>query len=245
MLSEVSGDMPGASADSLLFSIAEQLKLPLLQIARQAELGVSVGRLETAELLQMQQGAEIALKLVDSYLLGLQLCQEQASLVLEPVSLSSTLVDIAHQLDGFAQGYNVEIELHVAGKYPPVMAHAAGLKAAFLSLGTVLIEALSGQAAAIRHKPFVRLAVHRTPKGLVTGLYSEHCPLTGEDLKRAQALCGKARQPLTELTATTGAGVFVADSILQAMASRLRVGHYQKLTGLAATLQSSRQLQLV
>lgn len=242
---EVTEESPVAPADRLLLSIAEQLKLPLLQIARQAELGVTVGRLETMELLTMQQGAEAALKLVDSYLLGLQLHQEQASLALEPVSLSSTLVDIAHQLESFARPYNTEIEVFVAGKYPPVMAHAAGLRAAFLSLGAVLIQAVPSQTAELRHKPFVRLAVHRTPKGLVTGLYSEHSPVTATDLQRAQILYGRARQPFAELTASSGAGVFVADSILQAMASRLRVGHYQKLTGLAATLQGSRQLQLV
>jgi hypothetical protein len=43
----------------------------------------------------------------------------------------------------------------------------------------------------------------------------------------------------------SGAGVFVADAILAAMASRLRVGRFMKLPGFAVTLPASEQLQLV
>ncbi|HKR82123.1 MAG TPA: hypothetical protein VJR27_03920 [Candidatus Saccharimonadales bacterium] len=230
--------------DRLLLSIAEQLKLPLLHIARQAELDAAAGQPSVENLLRMQLSAEAALRLVDSYLLGLQLSQQQAQLELEPVSLSSTLVDIAHQLDGFAQLYDIDLELHVAGKYTPVMAHAAGIRAAFLSLGYTFIEALPNLQAD-RRRLALRLAAHRTPHGLVAGLYSDATALTSQDLRTAQRLYGTARQPFTQLSATGGAGIFVADAIFRAMASKLRVGRHQKLTGFAATLQPSRQLQLV
>ncbi len=240
------GNTGGAQvfADRLLISIVEQLKLPLLHIARQAEFDASQGYTTPADFLRVQLSAEAALRLVDSYLLGLQLSQEQAALTLEPVSLSSTLVDIAHQLDSFARLYDIDLELDIAGKYVPVMAHAAGLKAAFLSLGYALIEALPGLQAD-RHRMSVRLAAHRTPHGLVAGLYSKSSVLTSKDLRVAQQLYGTVRQPIVRLSSAGGAGVFVADTIFRAMESKLRVGHHQKLSGFAATLQPSRQLRLV
>jgi hypothetical protein len=232
------------SANRLLLSIAEQLKLPLLHIARQAEFDAARGHATSEDLLRMQLSAEAALRLVDSYLLGLQLSQEQASLELEPVSLSSTLVDIVHQLDGFARLYDIDLELHIAGKYAPVMAHAAGMRAAFLSLGYTFIEALPSLQTD-RRRLALRLAAHRTPHGLVAGLYSDAADVTGNDLRKAQGLYGAARQPFAGLSSSGGAGIFVADTIFKAMESKLRVGRHQKLTGFAATLQPSRQLQLI
>jgi hypothetical protein len=56
---------------------------------------------------------------------------------------------------------------------------------------------------------------------------------------------GRARQPMQRLVSGPAAGVFVADSLLQTLAARLHVAKYHNLTGLAATLQPSRQLQLI
>lgn len=232
------------TADRLLVSIAEQLKMPLLHIARQAELYGSADHITPDKMLRMQLSAEAALRLVDSYLLGLELAKGQTALLLEPVSLSSTLVDIAHQLEGFARLYDVDLELHVAGKYGPVMAHALGLKAAFLSLGYSLIEALPSLQSE-RRRMSLRLAAHRTPHGLVAGLYGNATTLNTRDLRMAQQLSGEVRQPFTVLSATGGAGIFVADTIFRAMDSKLRVGRHQKLSGFAVTLQPSKQLQLV
>jgi len=232
------------SADKLLVSIAEQLKMPLLHIARQAELYSVTQQITPDKMVRMQLSAEAALRLVDSYLLGLELAKEQTSLLLEPVSLSSTLVDIAHQLEGFAKLYDVDLELHVAGKYRPVMAHGAGLKAAFLSLGYSLIEALPSLQTE-RKRLSLRLAAHRTPHGLVAGLYGNAATFNTKDLRIAQQLSGEVRQPFTILSATGGAGIFVADTIFRAMDSKLRVGRHQKMSGFAATLLPSKQLQLV
>ncbi|HEX3568112.1 MAG TPA: hypothetical protein VHT70_00350 [Candidatus Saccharimonadales bacterium] len=231
------------AADNILRSIAEQLKLPLLHIARQAELGGDAPEKDRAALQNMQTSAESALNLVDSYLLGLQLVQDQSSLALEPVTLSSVLLDAAHELDAFARQYGVLLELEITGRFAPVMAHRAGLRATFLSLGYALIEALPSLADARHHR--LTLATHRTPAGVIAGLYTQGSILTTEQFRVAQGLCGKARQPLTGLSPSSGAGVFVADAILRAMASCLRVGRYQNMTGLAATLQPSQQLQLV
>jgi hypothetical protein len=223
----------------LLRSVADQLKQPLTTIARQAELGELTSDPALVDLAAVRTHATAALTLVDCYLLGLQLVQEQATLSLEPVSVSSTLVEIAHELDGFARQYDARLELRIAGKYEPVMAHRAGLKSALLALGYALLESypLTGRQ--------LTLAVHRTPHGIVTGLYGDYEQLSAAHWRKALELQGKAPQPFSALCKGSGAGIFVAETILQAMSTRLRVGRHQKQQGLATTLQASQQLSFV
>ena len=111
--------------------------LPLLQIARQAELG------QPSDLPAVRTTAESALKLIDSYLLGVRLSTEgQTALALEPVSVSSVLYDVATDLTAAAQFYGVQLDLKVAGRYGPVLANRQALKSALTSLGMALIESL-------------------------------------------------------------------------------------------------------
>ncbi len=238
------GDDPvRVGSDDLLLSIAEQLKVPLTTIARQAELGQLTGDLRMTDVGAIGTQAAAALTLVDSYLLGLQLWSEQVELVMEPVSVSSLLVDVAHELSRFAQYYGVELELRVGGRYGPVMSHQRGLKAALLSLGFSLVEAEASRPE--RRPRHVTLGFHRTPHGLVAGMYGEYEELRADRWRTALDLAGKARQPLTAIGTGSAAGLFVADAIFRSMNSRLRVGRYQHEQGLAATLQPSRQLQFV
>ncbi len=233
----------GTTVDDLLLSVAEQLKIPLTVIARHAELGQVTGDTSLVDSATIRVQADAALQLVDSYLLGMQLLREQSVLPLEPVSISSLLVDVAHTLERFAQQYGVHLELSIAGKYQPVMASGRGLRAALLSLGFALVEA---QAAQTHRKPRrVTLAAHRTPHGIITGMYGEYEALEPEQWRTALRLQGKAAQPFRALTPGSGAGLFVADAILRAMDSHLRVGRHDGQTGLAATLQPSQQLQFV
>lgn len=224
----------------LLFSVAEQLKMPLTSIARQAELSALDGAHADPEAVAAQ--AQAALTLVDSYLLGLELLAEQQTLQLEPVSVSSTLVDTAHILERYAKQYGVQLEVRLAGRYEPVMAHTTGLKAALLSLGYALVgaQATTDQPSSRR----IVLAGHRNAHGIVAGLYG-NASLDNEALRTAIKLCGKAQQPMVSLANSSGAGVFVADALAQAMESQLRVGKHARHTGLAMTLQPSKQLQLI
>ncbi len=243
---EARGGSDRVEATELLSSVAEQLKVPLTIIARQAEanqLNAETHPLHLSQMTAMRIQADAALSLVDSYLLGLQLLSEQGTLDLEPVSVSSLLADTAHSLDRYAKQYDVDLELHVAGKYEPVMAHARGLKAAMLSLGYTLIESQAAQPTGKRHQ--LNLAVHRTQHGIVAGVYGDYEQLSSAGWRRALALYGRAQQPFVALSAGSGAGLFVADTILHAMSARLRVGRYQKQSGLATTLQPSQQLQFV
>jgi hypothetical protein len=127
----------------------------------------------------------------------------------------------------------------VAGRYEPVMAHPRGLKYALLSLGYALIEGypLTNQT--------MTLAVHRTPRGIVTGLYGDYEHINSQQWRQALALQGQARQPFRAISSGTGAGLFVAQTILEAMTTKLRVGKHLNQHGLATTLQPSQQLQFV
>ncbi len=226
-------------AIALLLSVADQLKLPLTNIVRHAELAAMDARHGDWPATHTQ--AQVALTLVDSYLLGLQLLRKQETLELEPVSISSLLVDSAHELESYAKQHGTMLELHVAGRYGPVMAHRAGLRAALLSLGYALIDSSMGEGK----RRALTIATHRTPHGIVAGVYGEFEQLSARAWRTALALSGRAQQPFSEISATGGAGMFVADTIFQAMDTRLRVGRHLNQTGLAVTLQLSQQLSLV
>lgn len=241
-MSDSASEQPNDSQTLLLRSIAEQLKMPLMYMARQAELGQQEAVDTTKVLNGLEAHADMALRLVDSYLLSLDLTSKQLSLELEPVPIAATLYDVAHDLAPLAKQRNTDIELVLAGKYGQVMAHPAGLKAALYGLGFVLSEV--NHPAKIRNT--LRIAAHRTRSGIVAGLYLDGI----EDLQASMGYSKLTqttflRQPFPVLTANSGAGVFVAETIFGAMQSRLRPGRFQSQQGLAATLQPNRQLQLV
>lgn len=226
-------------SQELLLSVAEQLKLPLLQIARQAENGRLTNQFDPSAI---QVTADSALQLIDNYTLGVRLSLDRQLLETEPVSISSVLYDTTQELESLAKSYGVNLELNIAGKFGPVMAHRQGLQAALVSLGAALIEALP----AMENKQLtLHLATHRCRYGIVAGLYADTEQLTRDMLNRGRALQGRARQPLTTLTHSSGAGIFVADSILEAMNLKLSVSRHRNLYGLGTVLQPNHQLQLV
>lgn len=226
----------------LLESMAEQIKIPLMQIARLSELSRWRGSQFKQALKTIEETADSSLRFIDSYLLSNQLLQKQLTLELEPVSLSSVLNDIAHQLSGYAGRYDCELQLVIDGRFGPVMAHRQALEAALTSLGQSMIEARSQAEAGDRQ---VVLAAHRTRGGITAGVYGEVEGLEPNDFKRAAALHGLARQPFAGSSAGSGAGIFIADVILEGMATHLRPARHHKNNGLAATFLPSRQLQLV
>jgi hypothetical protein len=228
-------------SQQLLLSVAEELKLPLLQIARQAEQARLGGM---ADLASIQTTADSALKLLDNYALGVRLALEPGQLLPESVSVSSVLYDTGQQLEALARSYGVELELNIAGRFGPVLAHRQGLQAALVSLGAALIEALPAQAGA---KPQLKLqlATHRSRYGIVAGLYADTKQLSEEALQRGRRLQRHSRQPLLNLTHTSGAGIFVADTILKAMRLHLMASRHHRLYGLGTVLQPNHQLQLV
>lgn len=226
-------------SQQLLLSVAEELKLPLVQIARQAEVGLLTG---DTDLKQIQNTANTALNLLDNYALGVRLALDQTQLDIESVSVSSVLYDVGQQLDGLAKNYGVELELEIAGRFAPVMTHRRGLQAALVSLGAALIEALPAQEGS---QLKLTLATHRSRYGIVAGLYSQTKQLSNEALHQGKELQSKSRQPLNKLSHTSAAGVFVADSILNSMELNLHASRHHNLYGIGTILKPSQQMQLV
>jgi hypothetical protein len=227
-----------APEERLLRALAEQLKSPFLQIAREAELaqGTEAGPV----LKNIEYTADMAMRLIDSYLLSVRL-QALPVLELEPVSLSSVLQDTAHRLNYLAKQYDCDLDVQISGKYGPVMAHRQSLEAAYISLGYTFIEA----SPPAEEKHHVVLAAHRSRGGLVAGVFGSQPGLSADTFHRAKALYGTAAQAIPNVSAHNGAGIFVANSLLETMASGLRVARHHKLSGLAATLLPSQQLQLI
>jgi len=227
--------------ERLLQALAEQIKLPLLQIARRAELARLSSDTSLVESIELT--ADSALRLIDNYLLSTKLARVQNSLQLEPVSIAAVLNETAHELSKLAAQYECELELHLSGRYMPIMAHRAGLEAALTSLGYVFIEAQSIRSH--KHRPVIKLAAHRSKYGIVAGMFADLEGLSRDMYQRGRGLYGHTPQPLTQLVSTSGVGVFVADSLLKTMSTRLRLAHHQKLSGLAATFTPTNQLSLV
>ena len=211
-----------------------------MYIARQAEFYRTEETLEPTVLRDMQLNADMALRLVDSYILGLDLSTKQMNLQLEPVSISSALYDVAHDLEPLVKQRNCELSLVLAGKYGQVMAHKQGLMAAMYSIGSVLAEIDTPDDA--RHN--IQIAAHHSPRGIIAGVYVDNT-LTTPSVARSRGWQGTMRQPFADAAATGGAGVFVADAIFASMNTRLRYGRFRTFHGLAATLQHNKQLQFV
>jgi hypothetical protein len=226
----------------LLLSVAEELKMPLLQIARLAELNgyLSEPELKTNSVIQAR--ADSALQLLDNYILGVLLCLEPQLFDIEPVSVSSVLYDAGQQLDALAKSYGVNLELDIAGKYGPVEANRQGLQAALVSLGASLIEALP---ALDNTQLRVQFATHRSRYGIVAGVYAQTKQVSFQALRSGRKLQLNSRQPLINLTHTSGAGVFIADAILKAMNLNLMTSRHHTLYGIGTVLKSNDQLQLI
>ncbi len=221
--------------ERLLVALAEQLKLPLLQIARGAEFANFGKPLKS----NIAYTADVALRLIDGYILSL--APTQTELRLEPVSISAVLQDTAHRLSQLAGQYDCDLQISLAGKYGPVMTNRQNLEAAFTMLGYSFIEA---QQHDNKTRPQILLAAHKSAKGLVAGIFGTQSGLSSDMFRRAKALYGTARQPLPGASAASGAGIFIADSLMQSMSSPLKLARHHKLTGLAATLILSQQLRL-
>ena len=230
--------------DHLLMSVAQQLRQPLLQIARQAELS---RLLKTADpqtaLADILISAESALTLVDNYVLGLQVAARGEILQSEPVAVTAILADAAHELTPTAKRYGVELQVDT-GRAGLINTNRQHLQAAFVSLGYALIEALASNATDAPQAP-LRLAAHRCRYGVVAGLYCGQEEISISALRRGRELQARAHQPHFSLSSAAGAGIFVADSLLQTLATKLTVSRYQHQYGLAAILPPVNQLQLV
>nr|MBP9761874.1 hypothetical protein [Candidatus Saccharibacteria bacterium] len=184
-----------------------------------------------------------SLQLLESYTLTMRLHGGSAQPEQEPVAVTSLLNDTLHSLSPYAKQLSITLELDVPSRLEPIFSDRAILQSALLMLGQVFVDA---QSQSEPDQPAVlRLGAHRSGYGVVTGWYSQSLQLTSGALRRARKLGGWAQQPYSELVSGPATGLFIADSLLASVSTTLHVAKYHNATGLAATLPSCHQLQLV
>jgi hypothetical protein len=225
-------------------NLAEQFKMPFVQIAYAAELMQYQEEASDRETSRrtIALASDAALKLIDGYLLSLRL-QQASHLELEPVSLSSVLYDTANTLQGFAILHGCEVRLDIGGKYGPVMGHQSAIKAALTALGLSFIESLGNQQT--NQPKVLQLSAKRQQQGIRAGVYSSNNQLTSASVARARKLHATSHRPLAEFGSGSGAGVFIADTLFTELHAPMKFSHHKGLSGLAATLLASKQLSLV
>lgn len=227
------------SSGRLLRTLAEELKTPLMQIARTAELAQLSN--QTTDSARIEVMADASLKLLDSYVMSTQAVIGQQIMELEPVSLSALMYDTAEYLNKYAGLYDCNLVLEVGSRNGLVMANPSGLQAALISLGYSFIHVFADDDKS--HK--LRLVAGTNKNGVSTGVMVDSPAVASDMLHRARSLYGRARQPLSKLTYNSGAGIFVADSLFDSMATQLRVIRGRQSSGLVATLLPSTQLALL
>lgn len=221
-----------------LRAIADQLRFIILQMTQLAEIHEISS---SSDLTLLKDNGKLGLKLIDNYLLGIDIIEGQQEIVFEPVSLSSLVTQIAHDLTPLAEVYNTSLKVDIRGITPPVVADRAVLRAAITSLGQSVIM---GREIDFNNVNHLTLAVHRSPSGYITGFYGQGLPKSYE-INRGLKLKGFASQPFRSLLPSVDAGLFVGGSLLTMMGSRLRGSHLSGQPGLASTFMRSRQLSLM
>lgn len=220
-------------------SVVEQLKLPLINIARQAELASSFNQYDYQNISRV---ADMAIKLIDSYLLSVT--EDDLLMRLEPVSLSSVLNSAADNLSNVARIYNCEIKLALTSRFSPVISERRRLEAAFTMLGYSFIESHMANYASTKGGQVV-LTTYKTKNGTAAGVFSPQINISKTNFNRALFMGGSSRQAIPEFSQSAGAGIIIADALLTSLSSKLRVTKHSNSMGLSATLIPSRQLELI
>jgi hypothetical protein len=218
------------SDNLLMLALADQLKVPLLQIARLAELPAQ-GAMDRISIISEQ-----ALRLVDGFVLA----SGQSELTLEPITTSSVLYDVGHLLAPLAKQLDYQLEIDLRGNNKPVMGHYNTLKAMLTLLGASLIEA--GVEDETRN---IILGTHRSAKGAVVGVFSDCVDMSQRAIYLARNLHGRASQAVPALGASGGAALAVADRLSFKLNAPLKAYRHQSLSGIGSLLVPSTQLQLI
>lgn len=227
--------------EQLFISLADGVSHALLQIARLSESAQAARRQSGKQWQSVHDISQATMQLLEGYSLTLRLQQGLQTPVAEPVAAKVLLAETARLLRPYAEQYGVQIELDVSSRLEPVLSDRLVLQSALLSLGQVFV-----MANAEREDPQpVRLAAHRSRYGIVVGVYGQGLEMTSAALRRARSLRGKALQPYSQFVSGAASGVFVADGLLESVASKLHASRYHNTSGLAATIPACRQLQIV
>lgn len=217
----------------LLQKVADNLKLPLIQVLHQAQLGKITNN---PDLNQIEDVSNFALKMIDNYILGLYIDDK---FDLEPLSISSVIYDSAKELDKLAVHYGVKLQVSL-NNFGPVLSNKTALEGFLMSVGWSMIESVSSS----KNKT-ITLATHKCRYGIVAGVYAKDINLSRSTLLHGSKIISNAKRPMPEFSHTSGAGIFVAEKLLNNIEMKLLISKHQNLRGIGTIMNTSKQLQLV
>lgn len=149
--------MQGQTTDEDMVSmLADQLRVPLVQIQQLAELG-GEGLQQAVAILSTQ-----SLRAIDGFLLS----RDVSELQFEPVSVGAVLYDVAHDLTPLAKQYRREIEIDHRAKYGSLLTNRRHLEYVLGLIGEVLITAPAGSRNII-------LGSHSSQREVVAGVFAD------------------------------------------------------------------------
>lgn len=232
MGSDFNGADQSDGNETALRGLAYELKEPLINIARQAELG------DSESYLNIRQTAEQTLVLIDSYLLNARTEYGQVMLELAPASIGSVFYDVSAQLSSRAKQGNISLLLEDSTNQP-VMTH----RPALTSILSVFGSSLMGLAGAGSQKIVFR--GYKTRAGKVgVGMFTK-AKISRLDIKKALDLQGKAHMPFAGVNGHSHVSLAVAEGLCRAIGGEMTVKHMGALSGLATELPRSEQLAFI
>lgn len=222
------------TTDRAFIALAEQLKLPLLQIACLSESkrdDWNDTKLTTSRI--SRQG----LRLIDAYLQART--QAQTNLNLESIDSGAVLYDVAAELTPLAkiQGFDVVIDKR---SKQLVMAHAKTLHTMLLLMGICLIEAVDKEH---EHSKRIILGTHTSKGGVVVGAFATGVSIGQHVLNVIRKLHGQAYQILPLTNINVGVELVIADELSRQMNTIMKPYRHKSAQGFGSLLSVSNQLQ--
>lgn len=223
------------SGDSLFYTLAHDLKTPLLRIAYMAETALPES---TADI---HAAARHAIDMLDAYTFSVT--SKQTQLALEPISPSAVVTDAAYNLKEHAQQFMCNVHIVAPKKHAVILAHRRVLTTALTMMGRAFIES---QQLDEQTKKSITLAAYATKNGIALGVFA-HTPqkISHQFVTQAKANIGNALRPFVGMAAGSASQLFIADQLAGTMQTTIRAARHGHLQGLAFDVQLTKQLTLV
>ncbi len=221
--------------DKAFIALAEQLKLPLLQIAYLAE--SSQGN-EPSTPIEIKGISYRALSLIDGYLQART--QAQTALNLTTIDSGSVFYDVVSDLKPFASSRGFDISINKNSKQL-ITAHVKSLRTMLLLTGIYMIESADREQSGSRK---LVLGAHRVRGGVVVGVFSGGVTIGQQMINILKKLQGQAHQILPMVNSDGGMGLVIADELGKQMNTSLRAYKHNSLQGIGSILPISHQLDM-
>lgn len=169
-------------------------------------------------LLKMQLSAQAGLRLIDS--LSQAAAVHRYQLELEPVNVAVACEDVLHEFGFAARKLSQTMELQVAPGAALAIAHHGALK-------NVLANLIDNS---LKHNPaegHIRIRVGHAGGRVVTTIRDQGPQVRIGDFRRLKKQLGRQLHPLGARTGSSGLGVYIANSLSEAMQGRLELTRHR------------------